>query len=282
MPYAKYAGRWSYKPKAAQKESADSLRKFHAYLVQLQENETALSEIDVQRFAIDLANGLWFDSNIPTGYGLGSSGSLCAAVYDAYGLNKIDNTPSISSKQLIKLKAIFAQLESCFHGASSGADPLVCYLGQPVLMSPQELKTIELPATNNGDGAIFLLNTKIPRKTAPLVNIFLKKCEDPAFERLCTTELVHYSDESMDAFLQGDIPAVFENVRLLSAFQYEHFQPMIPEAFREIWQHGLDTNAYTLKLCGAGGGGFILGFAKDYALVRRVLERYELEVVFSF
>jgi mevalonate kinase len=32
---------------------------------------------------------------------------------------------------------------------------------------------------------------------------------------------------------------------------------MIPEQFHAIWQKGIDTNDYYLKLCGSGGGGYI-------------------------
>ena len=34
---------------------------------------------------------------------------------------------------------------------------------------------------------------------------------------------------------------------------------MIPLSFQTLWQQGLDTALFSLKLCGAGGGGFILG-----------------------
>jgi mevalonate kinase len=37
---------------------------------------------------------------------------------------------------------------------------------------------------------------------------------------------------------------------------------MIPEQqFHAIWQNGIDTNDYYLKLCGSGG--YILGFTED-------------------
>ena len=39
---------------------------------------------------------------------------------------------------------------------------------------------------------------------------------------------------------------------------------MIPESFHQLWQKGIETNDYYLKLCGSGGGGFILGFTQDF------------------
>jgi mevalonate kinase len=42
-----------------------------------------------------------------------------------------------------------------------------------------------------------------------------------------------------------------------------------------------DTNAYYLKLCGSGGGGYILGFTKDYDKADKMLEgfRRKLSIV---
>jgi mevalonate kinase len=48
----------------------------------------------------------------------------------------------------------------------------------------------------------------------------------------------------------------------LSSVVLNNFKPMIPEQFHAIWQNGIDTNDYYLKLCGSGGG-YILGFTED-------------------
>jgi mevalonate kinase len=56
---------------------------------------------------------------------------------------------------------------------------------------------------------------------------------------------------------------------------------MIPENIFNAWKRGLDTNAYYLKLCGSGGGGYILGFTKDYDKADKMLEgfRRKLSIV---
>ena len=38
----------------------------------------------------DIDKGMYFDSSIPQGYGVGSSGALVAAVYDKYANDKIN------------------------------------------------------------------------------------------------------------------------------------------------------------------------------------------------
>jgi mevalonate kinase len=57
---------------------------------------------------------------------------------------------------------------------------------------------------------------------------------------------------------------------------------MIPNQFHELWKKGIETNDYYLKLCGSGGGGYILGFAEDMDRAQKSLSDYKLEVVYSF
>jgi mevalonate kinase len=60
----------------------------------------------------------------------------------------------------------------------------------------------------------------------------------------------------------------------------KNFKPMIPPAFHKVWEHGILTNDYYLKLCGSGGGGYILGFTADYEKAQKSLENYKLELVY--
>ena len=55
-----------------------------------------------------------------------------------------------------------------------------------------------------------------------------------------------------------------------------------PRQFHDLWKKGIDTNAYYLKLCGSGGGGYILGFTEDFEKAKKALGAYKLEVVYNF
>ncbi|MDP2060315.1 MAG: mevalonate kinase, partial [Flavobacteriaceae bacterium] len=55
-----------------------------------------------------------------------------------------------------------------------------------------------------------------------------------------------------------------------------------PNQFHQLWKQGIETNAYYLKLCGSGGGGYILGFTEDLEHAKQVLKNYQLEVVYNF
>ena len=76
--------------------------------------------------------------------------------------------------------------------------------------------------------------------------------------------------------------SLFGNVKQLSKIVLKNFKPMIPVAFHKVWEHGIDTNDYYLKLCGSGGGGYILGFAEDYEKAKTTLQDYKLELVYRF
>ena len=57
---------------------------------------------------------------------------------------------------------------------------------------------------------------------------------------------------------------------------------MIPQQFHQLWKNGIKTNDYYLKLCGSGGGGYILGFTEDIEKAKKTLSDYKLEVVYNF
>ena len=90
------------------------------------------------------------------------------------------------------------------------------------------------------------------------------------------------TDACIEEFLKGNVKSLFGNVKQLSKIVLTNFKPMIPKAFHKIWEQGLQTNDYYLKLCGSGGGGYILGFAEDYAKAQKSLKNYKLEVVYRF
>ena len=63
---------------------------------------------------------------------------------------------------------------------------------------------------------------------------------------------------------------------------YDNYVSIIPKDFHNIWAKGIESNDYFLKLCGSGGGGYILGFSKDFKKAKSVLKDYKLEIVYNF
>ncbi len=216
-----------------------------------------IQEIDKEAFRKDLAAGLFFDSNIPMGYGLGSSGALCAAVYDRYAREK--------ATSLADLKAVFARMESFFHGNSSGIDPLTSYLRQPVLIQNKtEVTTVESSIWPDAP-VVFLLDSTLPRQTGPLVQWFLEQSQQPVWRERLEQELLPAHEAMVQGWLQANTEQFWPALRQVSRFQLEHFHPMVPATLRDLWRESLGRDDMVFKICGAGGGGFLLGFARNAA-----------------
>jgi len=261
-------------------ESNKSLHEFAIYLKDLMKKGELLFEIDFDAFEKDVEAGLYFESTIPQGYGIGSSGALCAAVYGKYSRNKIFADENISSEDLLRLKKLFSQMESFFHGVSSGMDPLNCYIKNPLLIkSKTQIEPVGIPREFSKNGGIFLINTGKPGKTGPLVNLFFEQCKEDRFFNLIKNEMIPFTNGCIKSIINGDINEFFGHLKSLSKFLLLNLKPMIPNAFHEAWKKGLDSGDYYLKLCGSGGGGFLLGFTEDIVKAQKMLQLQNIEIV---
>ncbi|HNP31767.1 MAG TPA: mevalonate kinase [Flavobacterium sp.] len=286
IPYNFYNGALKVDENPSQEaiKSNASLKKFVTYLEQLQTDQPNLVTFNLEALKADVERGMYFDSSIPQGYGVGSSGALVAAIYDKYANHKITVLENLTREKLFQLKAIFSQMESFFHGKSSGLDPLNSYLSIPILINSKDnIEATGIPSQSaTGKGAVFLLDSGIVGETAPMVNIFMENLKEEGFRKMLKTQFVKYTDACVENFLGGDIKSLFKNTKQLSKVVLNNFKPMIPEKFHGVWQRGIDTNDYYLKLCGSGGGGYILGFTEDLEKAKQSLKDYKLEVVYQF
>jgi len=262
------------------KKSNKKLQNFYEYLVN---SNQELVSLRLQDLKADLEEGMYFDSSIPQGYGVGSSGALVASIYDKYANDKITVLENLTREKLLKLKQIFSFMESYFHGKSSGLDPLNSYLSLPILINSKDnLEPTGIPSQREGKGAVFLLDSEMIGETEPMVTIFMNKMKNEGFRKMLNEDFAKYTDACIDDFLHGNVKSLFGNVKQLSKVVLENFKPMIPQTFHNVWQKGIDSNDYYLKLCGSGGGGYILGFTEDYIKTKNILKDYKLELVYRF
>jgi len=283
IPYNFYNGALKTDENPSQEaiKSNESLQRFVSYLKDI-DNE--LVTFDIETLSNDVEAGMYFDSSIPQGYGVGSSGALVAAIYDKYAHDKITVLENLTREKLLRLKVIFSEMESFFHGKSSGLDPLNSYLSIPILINSKDnIEATGIPAQQTeGKGAVFLLDSGIIGETAPMVRIFMENMKQEGFRSMLKDQFIKHTDACVEDFLKGDVKSLFQNTKQLSKVVLNHFKPMIPKQFHELWKKGIETNEYYLKLCGSGGGGYILGFTEDIETAKQSLGDYKLEVVYNF
>ena len=282
IPYRAYKGNLNTSSKINKEidSSHKKILEFVKYLKNLNQN---FVEFNWQKLDNDLKENLYFNSNIPQGFGLGSSGALIAAVYEKYAMSKIIPSNKTTLKNLQTLKKIFSYMESYFHGNSSGFDPLVSYSDTSILIgSGNHISTTQIPPQKeNGRGAIFLVDSGKSRKTTSMISIFLEKMKSSKFSQIIFKDFIKFSENCIDDFLNENHDSFFRNIKILSSLVLQNFDKMIPNSLFQFWKEGINTDNYYLKLCGSGGGGYFLGFTKDFKSVKKILKDYSLEVVYK-
>ncbi len=273
MPLPLFKAEWAY---SEDRSLQFGMMKFAIFLNEEQKKSETLYRIDTERFMKDLKQGLIFKSEVKTGYGAGSSGMLCAAIYDQYGIGKLQG----KWNEMEQLKRIFAQMESFFHGKSSGTDPLICYLNESLLLTSSGATTVLLPDFLNEGNSLFLLDTGIKRKAEKLIHWFMKKSENTDFQELIKQELVVANNLAISAFLEGHWTNLLRATHDISTFQLDYLDELIPNDFVPVWKKGLESEHFRLKICGAGGGGFILGVSKNFEKTKVELREYNIVKVF--
>src|SRR5690606_7991344 len=151
------------------KKSNESLKKFSVYLQQMQDQYPDLVTFDIDKLNEDIAEGMYFDSSIPQGYGVGSSGALVAAIYDQYALSKITLLEKLTREKLLELKNNLSQMEYFLQGTSSGLDPLKSYMNLPILINSKDnIQPPGIPSQQpGGKEAVYLIDSEIIGETAP-------------------------------------------------------------------------------------------------------------------
>jgi mevalonate kinase len=204
-------------------------------------------DLNYTLFEEDIVMGLGYQSDIPTGYGVGSSGALVASMYDRY---------QVSERNEKELQALLAKMENYFHGSSSGIDPFVIYTNKTVLT--KEGKNFITDANPNLRNW-YLLDSGIARSTATFVDVYKKSIRSQ--NKVKIQYLQRLNEDLIGQILNNEInvDTIFE----ISYTQFDLFKPMITAHVMDIWKEGLDSKSYFMKLCGAGGGGFFLVYSES-------------------
>ncbi len=266
LPFRKFSGRLQLPDEREPVESGklsgrdyalkanDKLLGLLQYLEKLHAEGNLPDEFDMGRFKEQVIGGLFFQSSIPEAYGAGSSGALVAAIYDEF----VSGRTRFESQDFSRLRRIMGQIESFYHGTSSGIDPLCCYLNKPVLFDGEDAYPVNVPASPPGSG-FFLLDSGKSGMTGPMIEYFKSRIQEPGFLDKINDSMIPLVEKNIDLLLDTD-PRLSANMQKLSEMQFTSFERMIPQTFHRIWKHGLQTGLYSLKLCGSGGGGYIIAY----------------------
>ena len=203
------------------------------------------------RMTTDFEEGWSFNSSIPIGHGVGSSGAYVAAVYDRYLVGKKHFDNAIPS-------TIMANMEAFFHGSSSGMDPLVSIENKAVLKDDSgAFHVINDPGWPEGF-KVYLWDSGISRTTGPLVNAYKNKIQDPDFLASLQRILNPTIDHAIHFYLSGVSSMLEQCINIISKYQRIFFKEMIPEEVMKVRDHVMEKKGVYMKLCGAGGGGFYM------------------------
>jgi len=258
VPFPKFSGFLDFDQDLSHPESTAEIRKFYKHLQSADTEHKLHFSFDLERLENDLGNGLYFNSNIPQQYGVGSSGALVAALFCKY--TDVLHAEDAPSPEV--LKADFSLLESYFHRKSSGLDPLISYLNQPVLLdSGKQVCPIEFDINKLGL-AMALIDTRTTGATGPLVQHFIDLFNLPEFEQAFEKQFIPANNGCIRSLLDGNKQQFFLHVEQLIRFQIYHFHRMIPVNFHRVISFAHCEKVY-IKLLGSGGGGFLLAFAES-------------------
>lgn len=233
-------------------DSHGVLQEFYHHL---HRNKEQFIYLDLDLFSLELDRGLSFISNIPMGQGLGSSGALVASLYEH--LRKEEG------EDLDKLIRKFSEMESFFHGKSSGFDPLVSYLKKPIVFSQNSPSLSELHWPK--EISIFLVNSGRNRKTQYMMSHFQEKFNSKDFQESFLEKLLPAQNQAIQALLENsfNLKKFWLALTRISLLQGDDFSPMFPQALMKLLKEGLYEDHTRVKILGAGGGGYFLAFSLD-------------------
>lgn len=271
IPFGKYSGSLTFGGDSEDAVRSNAVLKQYFFFLKKEEKTSAL--LDLGRLEAELSQGLWFFSSIPQNYGVGSSGALVAALFDRFGREE-------QNLNITELKQRLSELESWFHGRSSGFDPLVSYLHSPVVLHNGIPSVLEPEQMERKDFQVFLVDSGQPASTRKHTSGFLELFINKTFETLFFGSYIPLVNRAVSSFLSGS--ADFEeNLAAVSAFQCNYFSFLFPAEFIDLMKEGFGNRAFYLKLCGSGGGGFLLGFTRKMEETREWMDEKGVLIIES-
>jgi mevalonate kinase len=241
VPYGQYYASWQYGKHFPHLTFIDHVKQVINGYPEL--------HFETEKWNAFYKNHGYLESSIPNGYGLGSSGTVVAALFDSFV-----EAPATFKADVKGLKNIFAEMEAYFHGSSSGIDPLLSYIQKPLLYHKDVIETMDYKEKNLH---FDLIDCGSKRYMDKLVLTFNEKLADQNFksamELLKTT-----NNTAITALLENNTETLYQSIVAISEIHFTYLSYLITDNLKREWEAALNSNGPKYKLCGAGGGGFYL------------------------
>ena len=245
----------------------DTLLKFYHFIKKHSELNDHFLLDDFFNF---IQSGGYLESHIPFGYGLGSSGSFCAAVLDRFSI--------VDKKDVGLVHTLLKRMEDFFHGQSSGLDPMISYFDRAVQICNGEISFPDMQCKDLlFKYGLCLVDSKLKRDTQQLVVRFKESIKDENYIAKLKAEIVPLNEFLILSLLNEKATSFERNWTQISKASLDVFQNMIPGSFQKFWEEGIQSKAYYCKLCGAGGGGLFLVKVLDEKVFQEQIKKYEFD-----
>jgi mevalonate kinase len=267
IPFPRYSGQFRFPATStglqskSGTESNEELKKLFDFL---KTNTNRFQFIDLKLFENEVNQGLYFDSSVPVGAGLGSSGALTAAIYERYLIHS-------QNSKYQTIKSDLAAIETYFQGKSSGFDPLVSLLKKPLLMNGKSSMITDIDLSDFfRNYTLYLINSNPQINKDASTNLFMKKYQNQGFKQKIDNEYTSIINRTIEAVIDPDFRSFETQIARYSEFQLHHLGEMIPQHMKTHFEYGIKTSDFYLKLCGSGNNGYFIGIARE----RSVSESY--------
>lgn len=275
VSFERFSGFLDFDTDGSHAESSGEIQKFWEYWRNAESFQKLNFPFDLNQLDTDLKKGLFFSSNIPQQYGVGSSGALVAALFSRYA----DGAVRKDEIDIDFLRADFALLESYFHGRSSGVDPLISFLNMPLMIdSKKKVQKLDFDLKQTGL-TVALIDTETTGATGPLVQHFIERFNYPKFRKVFESQYIPANNGCIESILNGNKPDFFSNLKKLIRFELEHFQRMFTDDFQSVIEEALNEKVF-IKLLGSGGGGFLIAFAESENRMKNWAEKSGTELLY--
>jgi len=271
IPFPRFSGRLeTVDSSQVSPQLEQSIQSVSLFANQLRKQKDNFDFLDLEKLSGDVKNGLWFNSNIRNGYGLGSSGALVAAIYSQYR--------TLFTEDIVTIRDHLARMESFFHGASSGIDPSVSFFQKPIVIVESGMVVLNDFSMANIRLSVFLVDTGVSAKTIQLVDWFKSKMVQQEFRHRTEEDFLKINQSFVEKLGNGE-PLGMDDLWVISHYQLEYLSPMVPDSFRPHFFAGLKSRAFVFKLCGSGGGGYMLCFASNRSTAIDYFSKSKLDYI---